>query len=120
MEVINLATREKQDEIISKLSGLVDLGNTTGKLVVTTNSHESRLIVDITGSGFLTGVINGANITKNVAYTIEVDDNGEIFRLQMPPGGSFPMLIRFNNRLLVKSSDNLDSSGMYQCSYILD
>lgn len=96
---------------ISKLkeSGGTDFSKTTGNIAnATISTHEANVILDIAGSGYLTGLIGG-----NSQYGWRVQIDGGSIRAVNASSGS--MLIRFKTSVKVTNI----SSGLH-ASYILD
>lgn len=92
-----------------KKGGGTDFSKTTGGIGnAVASSHEPNVVLDITGSGYLTGLIGGSS---SYAWRIQID-GGTIRAVDATNGNMF---IRFKTRVKVTNA----SAGLY-ASYILD
>ena len=105
-EVINLATLEKQNEILSHfpIEGGVDWSEKTFQTSTPTGTHEANTHLDITGSGYLAGIWCGTDSSGYISIQI---DNGNIYKISTGVDGGAGMspFLRFNNRLVVKGEN---------------
>lgn len=95
---------------ISKLkqSGGTDFSKTTGVLKASVGTHQSNMLVNVTGSGYLTGLITDGTAQ---GFSVQID-NGDIYSFSTT-GAS--MFMRFKTSLKVYCAN-----ANRNVSYILD
>ncbi|MDW7673793.1 MAG: hypothetical protein SCK28_04565 [Bacillota bacterium] len=103
MQTLNLATLEKQNEILAKPGGVnwSEKSFQTNQPVVGT--HESNTYLDITGSGYIIGLKYESSTTQR-PYTIQIDE-GDIYSIRGAYGdftNLFPL--RFNSKIKIASN----------------
>lgn len=105
MEVLNLATKEKQDEILSNfpIRGGTDFNNGVFSTTDIQSSHKSYKILNIDGKGIVTSISNATSGVRN--YTIQVD-GGDIFGLDVGNNMSVSVFIPFNTSIVIKASND--------------
>lgn len=113
MEVINLATRENQELILSyfPIQGGTDFSNRTyGTTLATVSSHQAKVVIDIQGKGLLHSILVCTSSTESYVLHIEVD--GTIYLFDFSMAGyrvtGLPFMWAFQNNLKI-TSDNTPS-----------
>lgn len=109
MEVINLATRENQELILSyfPIQGGTDFSNRTyGTTLTTVSSHKGEVVIDIQGKGLLHSIFaRRLGAMESYAFCIEVD--GTIYSFDFYLSSSFvaglPFMWAFQNNLKITS-----------------
>lgn len=116
MEVLNLATKEKQDEILSNfpISGGTDFSSYTPIVTSATSlllSSANGVVLDVTGSGILTNIF--VRTVDFLASKIVVDgtelDIGS--QMRIASASSTNVFISFNSSLTIEGRSASNSNG---------
>ncbi len=104
IQELNLATSEKQDEILNNLSihGGTNFNNRQQLSSRVAEAHESTLVLDVTGKGILHSINNG-NPGNGYKVSVRVD-GGDIFYYQLGATSSISPVMGFNNSLEIYTS----------------
>lgn len=114
MEVLNLATQEKQDEILSNfpISGGTDIFQGTFVSGETATSHQRHTLIDVTGKGIITAIWHvGGGAT--LIIRIQTDE-GIIYEVNIGTGTSQskPFLIPFSKKVKVSANMEAGNAGV--------
>lgn len=114
MPEINLPTATKQDAILSNvqsIQGLSDIfSNNVRTVKVDTTEAAYNNLINISGKGVLTHLINRYNTQQDVSIKI---DNDVIIWLVILPFANVMLNIPFNTALKVKTSNTPSVDGIY-------